>query len=165
MEKSFRYFEFAVVFFCSEIIGLDLLSQHETILLRFCGRKTQLDVSNLAAIAENNDARPIVIDLPKIFSNKVYKARTIATKSRHSNKEDFEFMQNEILELLSKGIVRRSTSPWRAQAFVVKRQKRRIVIDYSMTVILLTSRDAYPFPNMQKLQNTLVFKNVWSEYK
>ena len=38
----------------------------------------------------------MVIDPPNIFSDKFDLANPIAMKSRHSNKEEFEFMQNEI---------------------------------------------------------------------
>ena len=119
----------------SPIPGLEVPSQHETVLLTFGGKKTQLNVSNLAAIAESYVFKPMVIDTPKIFSEDV-------RRYRRSNKKGFQFMQNEISDLLM-----------RAQVFVVKDQKRRIVIDYSITVNLLNNVDPYLFPNMHKLLN------------
>ena len=71
-----------------------------------------LDVSNLAAIAECNDSRPIAIDQLKIISDEVSKAKLTATKSKQSNKEDFELIQIEISDLLKKGILRCPTFPW-----------------------------------------------------
>ena len=37
-----------------------------------------------------------------MFSDKVYKIKPIATQARFSNKEDFEFVQNEPLDLPKK---------------------------------------------------------------
>ena len=69
---------------CSAIISLNVLSQNETLLLTFGGRKIQLDVSILAAIAGSNEFRPMVIDSPKIHSDENHKPKPIATKSRNS---------------------------------------------------------------------------------
>ena len=88
---------------------------------------------------------------PKIFSDKFYKAKPIATKSMNSNNKNFEFIQNQIFDLLRRGIDRCSTSPWRAQTFDGKGQKRRMVIDYSMAHNFFTSLGAFPFPNMEAL--------------
>ena len=79
----------------------------------------------------------IVIDQRIVFCDKIFEAKPIATKSRHSNTKDFEFMQNEYLDLLKNGIARCSVSPSRAEAFDVKGQIKRMVIEYSMTVIYL----------------------------
>ena len=84
----------------------------------------------------------------------------IPTKFRRSNKEDFEFMKNEFLDL-RKSIVRCLKSPLRAQAFVVLVQKQRLVIDFYMIVNLITSLNAYPFPNMEKLRTRLRIKDVF----
>ena len=75
------------------------------------------------AIAKSNEFRPIVIDQLKSLFDKVYKSRPIATKSRHSNIAELEYMRNENSDLLRKGRVHCSTSSWRAQAFVVKNKK------------------------------------------
>ena len=52
-----------------------------------------------------------------------------------------------------KWIVRYTTSPRRAQEYVVKDQERSLLIDYSMTVNLFTRFDAYSFGNMKELLN------------
>ena len=83
----------------------------------------KIQLNDLAAIAENNGFIPMVIGTPKILSDKVHKAKPISTNYRHKNKENVKFMQNKITDLLKKGLVRFSTSPWRAQAFDVKSQK------------------------------------------
>ena len=121
--NNFRYtvlFSIVSLFVCSAIIALDLLSQNQTVLLNFDGKKTHLHVSNLTAIPEVIEFRPSVIDPPKIFSDELNKFNPIAMKFKHSNEEDIEFMQNEITDLLKKGVVRCLRSPRRAQTFAVK---------------------------------------------
>ena len=54
---------------------------------------------------------------------------------------------------MSLRILEESMFPWRAQAFVVKGHKRRLVIDHSGTVNLFTDRSAYPFPDLEQLLN------------
>lgn len=46
------------------------------------------------------------------------------------------FMKDEVQRLLTEGIIKLSTSPWRAQFVVVKNSqcKKRLAIDYSQTV-------------------------------
>ena len=164
--KNFRYtvlFSIVSHFICSAIIALDLFSQNETVLLNFDGKKTQLHVSNLTAIPEVIEFRPSVIDPPKIFSDELNKVNPIATNFKHSNEEDFEFMQNEITDLLKKGIVRCLRSSLRVQTFAVKGQKRRMVIDYSMRVKLFTSLDAYLFPKLEELLNNASGNHFFSK--
>ena len=43
----------------------------------------------------------------------------------------------------------KSNSPWRAQAFVVRDSKPRMVVDYSETINLFTQLDAYPFTTVE----------------
>ena len=101
-------------FICSATNGLDLHSQRDTVLHKFGGGWTQMEISNLAAIGESNELRPRVIDTPKIFSVKNYKVKPISTRSRQSSKKVFDFMQNEILDQPRKGIFRYLSAPWRA---------------------------------------------------
>ena len=148
------FFSVVVHLVCSEMIGLDLLSHHDRVIIRFGGKKTQMDAPNLAAFAENNKFRATIIHPPKFFSDKIYQAKPIATKFRLSNKEIFlSLCGRKILNLLSKRILRCSTSPGQPQAFVVKDRKRCMAVEYSMTVNLITSLVAYPFPNMEELLN------------
>ena len=58
--------------------------------------------SNLAATFESNKFSPMFNNPTKIFSDKVYKIKPISTQARFSNKEDFEFVQNEPLDLPKK---------------------------------------------------------------
>ena len=66
----------------------------------------------MAAIAETIEFITTVFDATKILFDENFKAKPIAANFRHSNKEDMKVMQNEILDLLQKEIVRYSTSPW-----------------------------------------------------
>ena len=94
------YFSVVSHLICSAIIGIDVLLQRETDLLKFGRKTTQLDFSNLAANIESNEFRPMIIDPPKIISDDVRKFKTITTIPRHSIKGDFKFMQIEISDLL-----------------------------------------------------------------
>ena len=100
-----------------------------------------------------------------ILSKTVYCAKPIATKSRRYKPQDVAFMESEVNRMLAEGIIQVSTSPGRAQAFVVRNgPKQRMVIDYSQTINRHTSKDAFPFPNMQDLldqaaENTTFFEN------
>ena len=75
MNNFYYTVSFSVVshLFCKPANSLDVISQHETASLKFGGKQTHMDFSNL--------------------SDGVYKTKIIATKSKHSNKEDSEFIQ------------------------------------------------------------------------
>ena len=102
---------------------------------------------------------------PTILSKSVYIAKPIATKSRPHKPQDFAFMESDSNRMLTEAIIQVSTSPWRAQAFVVRDgHKSRMVIDYSQTIIRHSSKDAFAFPNMQdlfeKAAETTVFSKI-----
>ena len=87
-----------------------------------------------------------------ILFKTVYSAKPIATKSRRHKPQEVAFMESEVNRMLAEGIIQVFTSPWRAQAFVVRDgPKPRMVLDYSQTTNRHTSNDDFPFPNMQDL--------------
>ena len=101
---------------------------------------------------------------PTILSKTVYSAKPIATKSRRHKPQDVAFMVSEVNRMLTEGIIQVSTSPWRAQAFVVRDgPKPRMVIDYSQTINRHTSKDAFPFPNMQNLLDQAAENTTFSK--
>ena len=102
------------------------------------------------------------VEPPCIFSDFVKQALPIATRSRTGKPADREFMKNEVRDLQQKGIVEESRSPWRAQAFVVHGQKRRMVVDYSQTVNKFTDLDAYPFPDVDQMLNRIAENHLFS---
>jgi len=92
--------------------------------------------------------------------------RPIATKSRRFSDEDNEFIRSETTRLLSEGIIQESSSPWRAQVLVTKKEthKKRLVIDYSQTINKFTLLDAYPLPDVdvivRKVANFKIFSSI-----
>ena len=57
---------------------------------------------------------------PSLYPNILLSHKPIVVKSRHFNKEDQSFINQEIQKLLSKGIIEESISPWQVQLVVVK---------------------------------------------
>jgi len=61
-----------------------------------------------------------------------------------------------VQQLLDVDIIEPARSPWRALVHVVKQgEKNRLVIDYSVTLNLLTSMDAYSLLNIEDLVNRI----------
>jgi len=85
-----------------------------------------------------------------LFSNLTAGVKPIATKSRRFSNEDRLFIQDNVDKMLSEGVIRPSSSPWRAQVHIVKdeanRYKKRLCIHYSQTINIYTELDAYPLP-------------------
>ena len=56
--------------------------------------------------------------------------------------------------LHAEGIIKPSTSPWRAQVLVTKEDgshKKRMVVDYKQTINRFTELDAYPLPDTEEM--------------
>ena len=140
------------------ILGLDVLRHHYSVRLELGGDQPETVICAGIKIAP-----------PTKLSKSVYSAKPIATKSRCHKPQDVAFMESKDNRMLTEVITQQvSTSLWRAQAFIVKAgYKPRKVIDYSQTIYRHTSKDAFPFPNMQDLldqaaENTLFRKSIWS---
>ncbi|XP_075256708.1 uncharacterized protein LOC142349181 [Convolutriloba macropyga] len=143
------------------IIGLDVLRRHHEVNLMFNGHRPK--TSLICASSTQPGFPTMQIDPPVIFSHSVYKAKPIASKSREHKIEDRNFMDTEVKRMIADGIITVSTSPWRAQAFVNRDHKPRMVIDYSETVNRYTSKDAFPFPDMQELLDKAAQNTVFSK--
>ena len=116
------------------ILGLDVLRQHHSVRLELGGDRPETVIFAAVKIVP-----------PTILSKTVYSAKPIATKSRRHKPQDVAFMESEVNRMLAEGIIQVSTSPWPAQAFVVRDgPKPRMVIDYSQTINRHTSKDAFP---------------------
>ena len=73
-------------------------------------------------------------------------------------------MESQVNRMLAEGVIQVSTSPWWAQDFVVRDgPKQRMVIDYSQTINRHTSKDAFPFPNMQDLLDQAAENTTFSK--
>ena len=65
--------------------------------------------------------------------------------------------------LLGTDIIESARSPWRAPVLVVMQgEKKKLVIDYSVTINRFTLLDAYPLPNMEDLVNRIARDKYFS---
>jgi hypothetical protein len=85
------------------------------------------------------------------------------------NAEILEFCQKEIADLLAKGIIRKSKSPWSCAAFYVRKNAEiergvpRLVINYKpFNDVLEWIR--YPIPNRKDLVSRLSDALVFSKF-
>ena len=156
---------------CDLIIGLDLLSSYQKLVMNFDGPDEDFIVdtgtSKTSHNCNNLDTEPDFVSFPDVFcnvaaadiespplfSNLSDDCHPIACKSRRYNPEDTLFIRQEVAKLLQAGIIEHSNSPWRAQVLVTKdeRHKRRMVIDYSRTINKFTFLDAYPLPRLDDM--------------
>ena len=136
------------------IIGMDFLAQHESVELQTGGRLPKISCANLPAAN---------IVPPNIFSSGLTNdVRPITTKPRYTNPANKEFIRVEVKRLLEEGIIQKSTSPWRAQVFVVRDRKPRMVVDYSETINLFTKLDAYPLTSVETVLNSVAENHYFS---
>ena len=141
---------------CSDvIIGQDILSQHQELIVEFGGSKPPLSVCGLSTM----NVEPL-----SLFSGLKPNCKPIAVKSRRYNQNDRKFIELEIQRMLKEDIIEPSTSPWRAQVLVTvnDRHKNRMVIDYSQTINQYTQLDAYPLPRIDDQINELAKNSVFS---
>jgi len=93
------------------------------------------------------------LEPPRLFEFLLPDCKPIAAPSRRYNSEDKIFIKSEVQRLLGADIIEPARSPWRAQVFVVKQgEKKRLFIDYSVTINRFTLLDAYPLPNKEDLE-------------
>jgi hypothetical protein len=95
----------------------------------------------------------------------------ITTKARpiQMSQETMEFCRNEIEDLLRKGIIRKSKSPWSCSAFYVQKNVElervapRLVINYKpLNKVLEWIK--YPIPNKRDLINRLSRSMIFSKF-
>lgn len=147
--------------FIDLIIGKDILTEHEKVILNFKGPRKQLGIGavqnehetdaeqfNSDSLMNDKIFPTMNVPPPPLFVNLSKKTKPIATKSRFYTKIHNQFLRTEAARLLREGVIEPSVSPWRAQALVTKNEnhKRRMAIDYSDTINLFTELDAYPMP-------------------
>ena len=130
------------------VLGLDVLSQHQSITVKFQGLKPPISV---CMTLKEMSCQPCRLAQGVDFSL----IKPVVTTSR-PNQRDSDFIKTEIKRMLSENIIQTSRSSWRAQCFVVHRNgKQRLVVDYSNTINRFTRLDAYPTPNIQDLLNKI----------
>ena len=94
--------------------------------------------------------------------------RPIATRARHFSVNDKAFIQSEIVKLLQTGVIKPSSSPWRAQVVVVRNpslpDKKRVCVNYSQTINQYTELDACPLPQIDDMIKNLAHYKVFSTF-
>jgi hypothetical protein len=109
-----------------------------------------------------------LVSLPYV---KEFEERKIPTKAKtiQMSQEIMEFYKNEINDLLRKGIIRKSKSPWSCSAFYVQKNVElergapRLVINYKpLNKVLEWIR--YPIPNKRDLIKRLSDSVIFSKF-
>ena len=150
---------------CSDIIlGQDFQKEHKSVIIEYGGSKPELMIPKSTPVCALSAAS---VEEPSLFANLRPDCKPIASKSRRFSKEDQDFIQQEVNQLLSEGIIEPSNSPWRAQVVVkdpLNRHKKRLCIDYSQTVNQYTELDAYPLPRIDDMINNLAGYKFFSTF-
>ena len=127
------------------ILGQDFMKQHDRVIFEFGGSQPPLHISAVTAMN---------VPPPSLFEHLSEDCKPVAVKSRKQTNVNSKFIKEEVQKLLKEGIIKPSTSPWRAQVLVTKdddTHKKRMVIDYKQTINRFTELDAYPIPDVEKM--------------
>ena len=114
---------------CSDVIlGQEFMKLHSEVNFKTGGIERPLNIPCCLAVAK--------VDPPQLFKFLNSNCRPIAAPSRRYNEEDTKFIEKEVKDLLSAGVIEEASTPWRAQVLVARdgRHKPRVVIDYSQTL-------------------------------
>ncbi|XP_045776080.1 uncharacterized protein LOC123874634 [Maniola jurtina] len=138
------------------IIGHDLLKHHSSIHFNLGGPGEPLEICNVLQAS---------VPPASVFTNLSPNIRPIVVRSRRYSKEDEDFIKEEVSKLLEDGVVETSISPWRAQVLVAGGgvHRKRLVIDYSMTINKFTELDAFPLPSIESVVNNVSRFKVFSQ--
>ena len=145
---------------CADVIvGQEFLKRHSRVVFKMGGSEPELIISSVAS-------PPLAAaDLvsPRLFKYLSPDCSPVAAPSRRYSKSDMHFIRSEITRLLNSDIIEPSISPWRAPVLVVTRgQKKRLVVDYSVTINRFTQLDAYPLPKIDDIVNTVACDKYYS---
>ena len=142
---------------CADIIiGHDLLKEHSSLELSLGGQKQPLKICNVMAAT----VPPV-----SLFTNLSADIKPIAIKSRRYSEEDTKFIEQEINKLVETGVIEPSLSPWRAQVLLTRSttHRKRLVIDYSLTINKYTHLDAYPLPSIESIISKVAGYEIFSQ--
>ena len=136
-------------YLCSDVIlGQTFQKLHNRLVIEYGLSKNDLIIlkPKVCTLTE------ALISKDTLFPNLPAKCRPIAVKSRNYSEADRTLIRDEIQKLLKDGIIGASRLPWRAQVVVVRTDtKTRMCVDYSQTINLYTSLDAYQFPRIDEM--------------
>ena len=131
---------------CAEVIlGQDFMEQHKSVVFNSGGSKPSLIVSALTAMN---------VTPPSLFGHLTDDCRPVAVRSRKQTPSNAKFIREEVKSLLNDGIIKPSTSPWRAQVLVTKEDethRKRMVVDYKQSINRFTELDTYPLPDTEEM--------------
>ena len=131
---------------CADVIlGQDFMKQHKSVVFEFGGDQPPIYISALTAMK---------VPPPSLFEHLTEDCKPVAVRSRKQTNSNAKFIREEVQKLLKEGIIKPSTSPWRAQVLVTKddgRHRKRMVVDYKQTINRFTELDAYPLPDSEKM--------------
>jgi hypothetical protein len=149
---------------CDVIVGLDLLRQHENLVVNFGGSRGSLivdEVNKKCAQLCMSNLKPI-----PLFSNLMDDVKPVACRSRKYSDPEREFISRSVKTLLEQGTIRPSSSPWRAQVLVtgLDSPRPRMVVDYSRTINKYTQLDAYPLPNLDMMATQVAKYKIFSTF-
>ena len=153
---------------CDIILGLDILKEHERLVLSFSGHKAPIELTSPFSPSISCSLAKADIEPPSLFANLEGNLRPIACGSRKFSDQESCFIKQTIDSLLESDIIRPSNSPWRAQVLVTglnkPNAKPRMVVDYSRTINKFTLLDAYPLPNMERVVSSIAKYSIYSTF-
>ena len=165
---------------CSDIIlGQDFQKRHKKVIIDYGGPLPDLYIgsekqeSSFSTSGSNNvpscNLAASSLGPVSLFENLRPNCRPIAVKSRRYNHTDKKFIDQEIQQMLKDGIIRHSTSPWRAQIVVVRddenpHRRKRLCVDFSQTINQYNDLDAYPLPRIDDMVNELAEHKLFSTF-
>ena len=140
-------------------LGQDFMKRHRRVVFEVKEEGKDIIINSSVCTVAAAKINPI-----RIFKNLDSGTRPIATKSRHFNAEDQQFIRLEIKKLLDDNIIEPSTSLWQAQVLIADdgRHKKRMVIDYSRTINKFTLLDAYLLPRIDDQVNQIARGRTFS---
>ncbi|GKD96620.1 putative reverse transcriptase domain-containing protein, partial [Tanacetum coccineum] len=130
------------------IIGMDWLVKHDAIIV--CGEKVvRIPYGNKMLIVE---------------SDKVPRAAPVARAPYRLAPSEIRELSVQLQELLEKGFIHPSSSPWGASVLFVKKKDGsfRMCIDYC-ELNKLTVKNCYPLPRIDELFDQLQDSSVYSK--
>ena len=147
---------------CSDVIvGQEFLKLHSSVTFVMIGPEEALTTPHLKP--QQLFVAAARLDPPRLFEFLFPECTPIASHSRKNTPKNAKFIESEIQRLLAADIIEPARSPWRAQVLVVHQgPKKKLVIDYSMTINGFTLVDAYPLPNIEELVNKVAQAKYYS---
>ena len=99
-----------------------------------------------------------------LFSHFSKDCHPLATKSRKYSHDDKNFIDGEIKRLLAENIIEPSNSLWQVQVVITASEgsKKRLCIDYSLSINRFTHLDAYLLPRIEDQVNEIANFKMFS---